>query len=112
MNAGEKFSPLTPEEIAAAPAITKPVRDDGEIVAPVPFDAPPLGVKFHGRRRIGRRGAAQNNCSGQFRRSPARRSQAKSASLRPRFLTVMGSLAGNIPPAAAQAHFIASNGGW
>jgi hypothetical protein len=50
MNAREKFSPLTPEEIAAAPAITKPVRDDGEIVAPVPFDAPPLGVKFHGRK--------------------------------------------------------------
>ncbi|HWY84560.1 MAG TPA: hypothetical protein VNY10_21945, partial [Roseiarcus sp.] len=50
MNAREKFSPLTPEEIAAAPAITKPVRDDGEIVAPVPFDAPPLDVKFHGRK--------------------------------------------------------------
>ena len=57
-------------------------------------------------------GTARNNCSGQFRRSPARRSQAKSAPLRPRFLTVMGSLAGNSPPAAAQARFIASNGGW
>jgi hypothetical protein len=50
MNVHEKFSPLMPEEIAAAPAITKQVRDNGEIVAPVPLDAPLLGVKFNGRK--------------------------------------------------------------
>ena len=50
MNVRKKFSPLMPEEIAAAPAITKQVRDNGEIVAPVPLDAPLLGVKFNGRK--------------------------------------------------------------
>src|SRR5271166_3524095 len=69
-----------------------------------------LGGRAGHRRRIGRRGAAQNNCSGQFRRSPAQHSQAKSAPRSPQSLTVMGSSAGNIPPAAAQARFIASNG--
>src|SRR5271166_3569685 len=50
MNLHEKFSPLMPEEIAAALAITKQVRDNCEIVAPVPLDAPLLGVKFNGRK--------------------------------------------------------------
>jgi Protein of unknown function (DUF3631) len=47
---GLVFSPLRPDEIAAAPAITKPVHSDYEIVAPLPLDAPPLGVKFNGRK--------------------------------------------------------------
>ena len=44
------FSPLRPDEIAAAPAIAKPVHSDCEIVAPLPLDAPPLNVKFKGRK--------------------------------------------------------------
>ena len=46
---GVDFSPLRPDEIAVAPAIAKPVHSDCEIVAPLPLDAPPLGVKFKGR---------------------------------------------------------------
>ena len=44
------FSPLRPDEIAAAPAIAKPVHSDCEIVAPLPLDAPPPNVKFKGRK--------------------------------------------------------------
>ena len=47
---GPDFSPLSREEIAAAPAIAKPVRNDCEIVALVPLDAATLGVKFKGRK--------------------------------------------------------------
>ena len=44
------FSPLRPDEIAAAPASAKPVLGDCEIVAPLPLDAPPPNVKFKGRK--------------------------------------------------------------
>ena len=37
-------------EIAATPAVAKPVRNDCEIVTPLPLDAPPLGVKFKRRK--------------------------------------------------------------
>ena len=47
---GLVFSPLRPEETAVAPATAKPVHSDCAIVAPLPFDAPPLGVKFKGRK--------------------------------------------------------------
>ena len=50
MGDGLAFSPLRTDEIAVAPAIAKPARSDSEIVAPVPLDAPPLGVKFKGRK--------------------------------------------------------------
>jgi hypothetical protein len=44
------FSPRSADEIAAMPAIAKQARDDGDIVAPVPSDAPALGIKFEGRK--------------------------------------------------------------
>jgi hypothetical protein len=44
------FSPLRPDETAAAPAIAKPVRSDREIVAPLPLDTPAFDVKFKGRK--------------------------------------------------------------
>ena len=47
---GLVFSPLRPNEIAVAPAIAKPEHSDCEIVAPLPLDAPPLDVKFKGRK--------------------------------------------------------------
>ncbi len=50
MNAREKFAPLSPEEIAAAPTITTPAHNECAIVVPVPLDAPPLDVKFKGRK--------------------------------------------------------------
>ena len=46
---GLAFSALRPDETAVAPAIAKPARSDCGIVAPVPLEAPPLGVKFKGR---------------------------------------------------------------
>ncbi len=40
-DAFDKYSPLTPEEIAAAQDIAARAPDDGELVSPVPADAPP-----------------------------------------------------------------------
>ena len=50
MNAREKFAPLSPEEMAGASTINAPAPEEGEIVVPVPLDAPLLGVKFRGRK--------------------------------------------------------------
>jgi len=47
---GPDFSRISRNEIAAAPAIAKPVRNDCEIVGLVPLGAAPLGVKFKGRK--------------------------------------------------------------
>jgi hypothetical protein len=62
-----------------------------------------LGGRAGHRRRIARRGTAQNNRSEQFHRPPARHPQAKSAPRPPRFFTVMGSSVGSlcrfVPPA-------------
>ena len=51
-DAFEKFSPLTPEEIAAAPAVSPPARKqcDGQLIATIPVDAPPINLKFKGRK--------------------------------------------------------------
>lgn len=47
---GLTFSPLRPDEIAAAAAVSKPVHKDCEVIAPLPLDAPPLDAKFKGRK--------------------------------------------------------------
>jgi putative DNA primase/helicase len=40
-DAFDRYSPLTPDELAAGPAIARRTSDDGELVSPVPADAPP-----------------------------------------------------------------------
>jgi hypothetical protein len=50
MNAQEEFSPGPSDDIAPTPVIAAQAPDHGEIVAPVPLDAPRLGVKFKGRK--------------------------------------------------------------
>jgi hypothetical protein len=39
-DAFDKYSPLSPDEIAAGSAIARRAPDDGELVSPVPADAP------------------------------------------------------------------------
>jgi hypothetical protein len=49
-DAFDKNSPPSPDEIAAGPASATRWPDEGEIVVPVPLEAPPLDVKF--KRRL------------------------------------------------------------
>jgi putative DNA primase/helicase len=41
MDDAPKYAPLTSDEIAGAPANAVPKRDEGELVAPIPANAPP-----------------------------------------------------------------------
>ena len=45
-----KFAPLTADELAATPLVTPPMQHDGELVSPIPPDAPaaPAGISNTG----------------------------------------------------------------
>ena len=50
-DAFDRYSAVTPDELAAGPAIARRTSDDGELVSPVPADAPPPpDTAFQARR--------------------------------------------------------------